>query len=225
MHPKTISLLCAVLALSGAAAFAPGPILAVRQHGMVGCHTVRSLGRATREGAMGSSVLSSIKMGIKAVDNYDSSFELKREVMEVLAKKLNEEKMEMAVQHNFHAAACKFSGKLFQPVPYSENTPHGMPREFEQYYCNPDYAIVNIPPQIMFDAKCLKPSRLCAIYELKGVDESHREKILADRDRMLRKDFTHIEQGSGWQGMGKAIQVASKMNPLDDDADLDSMVV
>ncbi len=53
-----------------------------------------------------------------------------------------------------------------QPVPYSESTPHGMPQEFEDYYLNPDYAIINVPPLTMFDAKCFKPARLCAVYEL-----------------------------------------------------------
>jgi hypothetical protein len=36
-----------------------------------------------------------------------------------------------------------------QPVPYSEQTPHGMPREFEEYHLSTDYGIVNIPPTVL----------------------------------------------------------------------------
>ena len=58
----------------------------------------------------------------------------------------------------------KFTNLLFQPVPYSQNTPKGMPAEFEQYHNSDEYIIINVPPNFMFQAKIFKPSRLCAIY-------------------------------------------------------------
>ncbi len=33
------------------------------------------------------------------------------------------------------------AGKLFQPVPYSPGTPHGMPAEFEEFYQNPEVGL------------------------------------------------------------------------------------
>ncbi len=41
----------------------------------------------------------------------------------------------------------------------------GMPTEYEQYLEDPNYTIINIPPNFMFKAKIFKPSRLCAIYK------------------------------------------------------------
>ena len=40
----------------------------------------------------------------------------------------------------------------------------GMPKEMEVYYNDPDYAIINVPPLVMFNAKCFKPPRLCAVF-------------------------------------------------------------
>jgi hypothetical protein len=53
---------------------------------------------------------------------------------------------------------------LFQPVPYSTNTPHGMPRAFEPYHNSDDYLVVNVPANFMFQARISRPARLCAIY-------------------------------------------------------------
>ena len=41
----------------------------------------------------------------------------------------------------------------------------GMPAEYEQYLEDPNYAIINVPPNFMFKAKIFKPSRLCAVYK------------------------------------------------------------
>jgi hypothetical protein len=62
----------------------------------------------------------------------------------------------------------EFTGLLFQPVPYSQSTPKGMPAEFEQYYASTAHAIINVPPNFMFKAKVFKPSRLCAVYRKVG---------------------------------------------------------
>lgn len=59
-------------------------------------------------------------------------------------------------------------GKLFQPVPYSPGTPHGMPPQFEVFYQNPQYAICHVPPPVMFKARVFTPPRLCAVFEIAG---------------------------------------------------------
>lgn len=54
---------------------------------------------------------------------------------------------------------------LFTPVPWSPATTRGMPREFEKYHDDSNYATINVPPNFMFQAKIFKPSRLCALYK------------------------------------------------------------
>lgn len=58
-----------------------------------------------------------------------------------------------------------FTEMLFQPVPWSATTRKGMPAEIEVYHDDPDYTIINVPPNFMFTAKIFKPSRLCAIFK------------------------------------------------------------
>lgn len=60
-----------------------------------------------------------------------------------------------------------YSGQLFEPVPWSPTTPKGMPAAMEQFHNNPDFVIINVPPPFMFKAKVFKPSRLCAVYQIK----------------------------------------------------------
>lgn len=112
------------------------------------------------------------RMGLKVVHTYDSSFELKPECEEKLHSLLNSATFrtqvagELAQQSGASTSSSEyeFSGELFQPVPWSITTRHGMPQEFEKYSGNADYAIVNVPPNFMFQAKIFKPSRLCAIF-------------------------------------------------------------
>ena len=59
----------------------------------------------------------------------------------------------------------QFTGHLFQPVPWTPTSKRGMPQEYEQYHESPDYFIINVPPNFMFQSKIFKPSRLCAIYQ------------------------------------------------------------
>ena len=62
-------------------------------------------------------------------------------------------------------SALEFTGMLFQPVPWSPGTTKGMPAEYEQYHAEPEYTIINVPPNFMFTCKIMNPSRLCAIYK------------------------------------------------------------
>lgn len=50
-----------------------------------------------------------------------------------------------------------FTGMLFQPVPWSMQTKKGMPAEFEKYSADPDYIIINTPPNFMFQVECVIP--------------------------------------------------------------------
>ncbi len=84
----------------------------------------------------------------------------------------------------------------------------GMPKEIEQYYNNPEFAIINVPPQVMFKAKCYKPSRLCAVYRLHG---GVREDSLRVQDQSDEID---------WSGIGDAIR-----NPVDDNGEDDSDLI
>ncbi|WP_026100098.1 hypothetical protein [Fortiea contorta] len=107
-------------------------------------------------------------MPLKVVHNFDGSFILEPELQETLGKLLANESFLNQVARQLQVKKVEFTKLLFQPVPYSLNTPKGMPSEFEQYYQSDDYAIINVPPNFMFSAKIFKPSRLCAIYKKFG---------------------------------------------------------
>ncbi|KAL3158850.1 hypothetical protein ABBQ32_011571 [Trebouxia sp. C0010 RCD-2024] len=107
-------------------------------------------------------------MGLKIVENYNSAFELQPEAEDALHKLLSSEAFCQQVVKECHleeGTQVQFSGQLFQPVPWSATSRKGMPAEFEKYSDDPKFAIINIPPNFMFQAKVFKPSRLCAIYE------------------------------------------------------------
>ncbi|MEA5618721.1 hypothetical protein VB711_12860 [Cronbergia sp. UHCC 0137] len=103
-------------------------------------------------------------MNLKIVQNFDSSFTLEPEAKSILYKLLQNETFLNQICQNLNCQAIEFTELLFQPVPYSLTTPKGMPSEFEQYHQSDEYAIINVPPNFMFNAKIFKPSRLCAIY-------------------------------------------------------------
>lgn len=62
-----------------------------------------------------------------------------------------------------------YTGILFQPVPWSMQTKKGMPAEFEKYVADPDYVIINTPPNFMFQVHCLAALCLLAIRKLYGL--------------------------------------------------------
>lgn len=103
-------------------------------------------------------------MGLRIVENYDASFTLDTEARKTLFSLLSNQSFINQISTNLHEQAIAFTELLFQPVPYSQQTPKGMPREFEKYFHNDQYIIINVPPNFMFQAKIFKPSRLCAIY-------------------------------------------------------------
>ncbi|KAJ7524109.1 hypothetical protein O6H91_18G078100 [Diphasiastrum complanatum] len=107
-------------------------------------------------------------MGLKVVDSYDSSFELQPECDQILRRLLSSQVFckQVSEQPGVDSGSCfEFTGELFQPVPWSITTKHGMPQEFEKYLEDKEnYVIINVPPNFMFKAKIFKPSRLCAVY-------------------------------------------------------------
>ena len=108
------------------------------------------------------------QMGLKIVENFNAAFELQPQAEDALDKLLSSEAFCQQVVKECQLAEgskVKFSGQLFQPVPWSVTTRKGMPAEFEKYSDNPKFTIINIPPNFMFQAKVFKPSRLCAVYE------------------------------------------------------------
>ncbi|MBD2384582.1 hypothetical protein [Cylindrospermum sp. FACHB-282] len=107
-------------------------------------------------------------MPIKIVQNFDSSFTLEPQAQETLFKLLTSESFLSQICQQCQFEKVEFTELLFQPVPYTLNTPKGMPAEFEKYHESDDYTIINIPPNFMFTAKIFRPSRLCAIYKKIG---------------------------------------------------------
>jgi hypothetical protein len=96
--------------------------------------------------------------------NFDGSFELEEAKKEQLFKLLESQAFQQQICQNAGCTKVTFLSLIFQPVPYSENTPHGMNREFEPYFKSEEHIIVNVPANFMFQAKITQPSRLCAIY-------------------------------------------------------------
>jgi hypothetical protein len=105
-------------------------------------------------------------MGLKIIDSYDGSFALEADAKAALFALLTGERFLEQVAAQLRCARVEFTELLFQPVPYSSETPKGMPAEFERYHNSSDFTIINVPPNFMFQAKVFKPSRLCAIYQV-----------------------------------------------------------
>ncbi|ACB52069.1 conserved hypothetical protein [Crocosphaera subtropica ATCC 51142] len=107
-------------------------------------------------------------MGLKIIENFDANFILTPEAKETLFNLLKNPEFvkQISQQLSNSKASIQFTELIFQPVPYSTQTPKGMPPEFEKYHHSDEHIIINIPPNFMFKAKIFKPSRLCTIYRL-----------------------------------------------------------
>ncbi|EKU22527.1 hypothetical protein NGA_0429201 [Nannochloropsis gaditana CCMP526] len=190
--------------------------------------------------------------GLRGVETFDGAFTLSPESEGVLVGYMECEDMKKEVCKQAKCTSARFTGQLFQPVPYSPGTPLGMPREFEDFHLNPSYAICNVPPTVMFKAKIFKPPRLCAVFTIEGLDPDEEKKILekararmdlqaqaAAHQPMEEKDDGSEEKrpvtvlkGSpkeeNWNGVGKALHevaLGEKAGEEEDEAALDAMVV
>lgn len=94
--------------------------------------------------------------------------EVAQDVKAELATLLSSDEMTGEVVRLSGAMKASYSGILFEPKAYTDDTPRGMPRDLETYLDSADHVVVNVPPVYMFRAKCFKPSRLCAIFEVAG---------------------------------------------------------
>ncbi len=103
-------------------------------------------------------------MTLKILENFDTKVVLNPESQALLFSLLSSELFIQKISEQLSLETVEFTGLVFQPVPYSQNTPKGMPSEFEAYHNSPEYIIINVPPNFVFKAKIIKPSRLCAIY-------------------------------------------------------------
>ncbi|CAA9556653.1 hypothetical protein AVDCRST_MAG81-498 [uncultured Synechococcales cyanobacterium] len=101
---------------------------------------------------------------LKIINNFDGSFVLDPDAKQTLFSLLKGESFMRQVAEQVHCQRVEFTELVFQPVPYSQATPKGMPALYEQYHKSSDYAIINVPPNFMFKAKVFNPNRLCAIY-------------------------------------------------------------
>ena len=103
-------------------------------------------------------------MALKILENFSTKVVLNPESQTLLFSLLSSELFIQKISEQLGIESVEFTGLVFQPVPYSQNTPKGMPSEFEIYHNSPEYFIINVPPNFVFKAKIVKPSRLCAIY-------------------------------------------------------------
>ena len=67
-------------------------------------------------------------MGLKIIETYDSSFTLSLATKEILFKLLTNEVFIKQLSQQMNDAKLEFTELLFQPVPYSSETPKGMPK-------------------------------------------------------------------------------------------------
>lgn len=100
---------------------------------------------------------------------FDGSFELEAPAREQLFARLRSEAFCAQVAAQVGCNDVTFLELVFQPVPYSTDTPHGMAREFEPYYFSNDHGVINVPANFMFQARITRPNRLCAIYRKTGL--------------------------------------------------------
>ncbi|MEO0828364.1 MAG: hypothetical protein AAFY67_22445 [Cyanobacteria bacterium J06642_9] len=105
---------------------------------------------------------------LKIIEKYDSSFTLAPEVKATLFDLLMSDTFQQQVCQHTGFDRVEFTQLLFQPTPYTPETPLGMPKPFEVYHASADHVIVNVPPNFMFKAKAFNPNRLCAIYRRIG---------------------------------------------------------
>lgn len=110
-------------------------------------------------------------MRLKIVESFDQSFTLAPVARDALYKLLTGDSFCQQICGQAQCDRVEFTHMLFQPAPYTSTETKGMPAEFEKYHESPDYVIVNVPPNFMFQAKIFNPSRICAIY--KKVHDSH----------------------------------------------------
>jgi hypothetical protein len=81
-------------------------------------------------------------MAIRAVQDYDASFKLSEECSQTLTAYMKHPDMIKEVCKQYGVLDAEFEdGRLFQPVPYSSNTPHGMPLDYEQFHLNDDVSL------------------------------------------------------------------------------------
>jgi hypothetical protein len=104
---------------------------------------------------------------------FDGTFELDPEAQQTLFTLLHGAAFCEQIRRAAECTAVMFTELVFQPVPYSFETPHGMARAFELYFHSSDYVLINVPPNFMFKARISNPSRLCAVYR-KGSGETPR---------------------------------------------------
>lgn len=178
-------------------------------------------------------------MALRAVESYDGAFGLDPDVREALVRRLTDPEFAATVaEQGVKCESSFFTGDLFQPVPYSAATPLGMPKDMETYARDVEFAVINIPPTVMFEARCFKPSRLCAVFKRFGVDPEERKKFaeeVAEKELMAQKSaeaaaevFSAPKEGEdAWGGLGSLIKEGLQQGQLDEatERELDDLVV
>ncbi|GMI55187.1 hypothetical protein ScalyP_jg11664 [Parmales sp. scaly parma] len=190
-------------------------------------HSHRSLSSSLQsiKGFQGSSFASS-EVSLSPLAEFDLYNHLTSEIM-----------VNTVCQQAESKEASYINGTLFQPVPYSPSTPHGMPSNIQaEFYLQDGFVVVNVPPTIMFKAKIFKPSRLCCVYQVTGVSPEEQERVRAQRLRVFKPESASSsassdDSGGVWDNVGKEInevwresQVAPQSEE-EEDFDFDSYIV
>jgi len=187
--------------------------------------------------SLDSGKMTRLSMAIKGVQDFDGSFELNEEVQSTLEGYLHHPDMIAEVTKQVKCTSAEFNGELFQPVPYSTNTPHGMPKQFEKFLHSKEYAIVNVPPVIMFKAKVFKPSRLCAVYRVEGLSLEQEAEIedtrtlfaVPQQATVISDEALQQMVDNPWESIGESLRQtfaeAQSEECDDDDDDLDQYIV
>lgn len=176
-------------------------------------------------------------MALRAVEGYNGAFGLDPRVRDKLVALLTAPDFATKVAKEAHAERAFFTGDLFQPVPYSANTPLGMPRDMERYARDADFVVINIPATTMFEARCSKPARLAAVFKLFEIDPEVRarfqEKVRRREEDMKGRAEKYVAQApvegeDVWAGLGELIQKTLRDGDELDEAEereLDDLVV
>lgn len=118
----------------------------------------------------------------------DGEVELSPSTEHNLLHLLRHADMESEVARGVLASKARYAGIIFAPVPYSDETKYGMPRDIQKkYWLKEEYTVINIPSVTLFKAKIFDPPHLCAVYAIDGLSEEGKEKIKKEREGVERR--------------------------------------
>lgn len=105
---------------------------------------------------------------LRVIDEFDASFTLDPAAEAQLVALLATPSFAAQVAANagwpLEGTPARFTGRLFQPAPYTKAAPLGVPPDLEPQARDPAFALINVPYNFMFACKIAHPPRLCAVF-------------------------------------------------------------